>query len=199
LALALMIRQQPNLLLLDEPTNHLDLEMRQALIRALVEFGGAMVLISHDRHLLRTVCDELVVVHDGLVERFDASIDDYPAWLADRQSAEGGGRRDESCEVSPTNRKRQRQEEAQRRLELKPLTDRIRTIENTLSSDRGRLERVEQQLADAGLYSDPGRRTEMEDLSRARAELQSAIDALESQWLEASEALERAAGTPAGG
>jgi ATP-binding cassette subfamily F protein 3 len=197
LALALMIRQQPNLLLLDEPTNHLDLEMRQALIRALVEFSGAMVLISHDRHLLRTVCDELVVVHDGLVERFDASIDDYPAWLAERQAGDAGSRRDESREASPTNRKRQRQEEAQRRLELKPLTDRIRTIENTLSSDRGRLQRVEEKLADTGLYSDPDRRTEMEDLSRTRAELQSAIDALESQWLEASETLERAAGTPA--
>ena len=199
LALALMIRQQPNLLLLDEPTNHLDLDMRQALIRALVEFGGAMVLISHDRHLLRTVCDELVVVHDGLVERFDDSIDDYPAWLAERQSAEGGSRGDESGETSPTNRKRQRQEEAQRRLALKPLTDRVRKIENTLSSDRSRLERLEERLADAGLYSDPDRRAEMEDLSRARAELQSTIDALESQWLEASEALERAAGTPARG
>ena len=199
LALALMIRQQPNLLLLDEPTNHLDLEMRQALIRALVEFGGAMVLISHDRHLLRTVCDELIVVHDGLVERFDDSIDDYPAWLAERQSTDLDGDRDKSRETSPANRKRQRQEEAQRRLALKPLTDQIRRIENTLSSDRSRLQRVEESLADAGLYSDPDRRTEMEDLSRARAELQSAIDALEAQWLEASEALERAAGTAAPG
>jgi ATP-binding cassette subfamily F protein 3 len=196
LALALMIRQQPNLLLLDEPTNHLDLEMRQALIRALVEFGGAMVLISHDRHLLRTVCDELVVVHDGMVERFDESIDDYPAWLAERQSANGGSARDETRETPPANRKRQRREDAQRRLALKPLTDRIRKIENTLSSNRTRLRQVENQLADTGLYSDPDRRAEMEELSRARAELQSAIDALESQWLEAGEALELAAGTP---
>jgi ATP-binding cassette subfamily F protein 3 len=193
LALAMMIRRQPNLLLLDEPTNHLDLEMRQALIRALVEFGGAMVLISHDRHLLRTVCDELVVVHDGLVERFDESIDDYPAWLAERQSADGGGRSDESRESAPTNKKRQRQEEAQRRLALKPLTDRVRDIEKALSADRAGLRRVEERLADTGLYSDPDRLAEMEDLSRARAELQSSIDALESQWLEASEALERAA------
>jgi len=197
LARALMCRS--DLLLLDEPTNHLDLEMRQALIRALVEFGGAMVLISHDRHLLRTVCDELIVVHDGLVERFDDSIDDYPAWLAERQSTDLDGDRDKSRETSPANRKRQRQEEAQRRLALKPLTDQIRRIENTLSSDRSRLQRVEESLADAGLYSDPDRRTEMEDLSRARAELQSAIDALEAQWLEASEALERAAGTAAPG
>jgi ATP-binding cassette subfamily F protein 3 len=71
LVLALIIRQQPNLLLLDEPTNHLDLEMRQALSVALIEYSGALVVISHDRHLLRSVCDELLIVHDGIVDRFD--------------------------------------------------------------------------------------------------------------------------------
>ncbi len=86
LVLALMIRQEPNLLLLDEPTNHLDLEMRQALSVALIEYSGALVVISHDRHLLRSVCDELLIVHDGSVERFTQSIDDYPAWLQARES-----------------------------------------------------------------------------------------------------------------
>ena len=85
LVLALMIRQQPNLLLLDEPTNHLDLEMRQALSVALIEYTGALVVISHDRHLLRSVCDELLIVHDGIVDRFKRSLDEYPAWLKERE------------------------------------------------------------------------------------------------------------------
>jgi ATP-binding cassette subfamily F protein 3 len=91
LVLALMIRQQPNLLLLDEPTDHLDLDMRQALSRALVDFSGAIVLISHDRHLLRSVCDELLVVHDGAVDVFDRELDQYPAWLAERQPERADG------------------------------------------------------------------------------------------------------------
>jgi len=85
LVLALMIRQAPNLLLLDEPTNHLDLDMRQALSVALIEYTGALVVISHDRHLLRSVCDELLIVHDGMVDRFDRSLDEYPAWLRERE------------------------------------------------------------------------------------------------------------------
>ena len=85
LVLALIIRQQPNLLLLDEPTNHLDLEMRQALSVALMEYSGALVVISHDRHLLRSVCDELLIVHDGVVDRFNRSLDEYPAWLREQQ------------------------------------------------------------------------------------------------------------------
>ena len=80
-----MIRQEPNLLLLDEPTNHLDLEMRQALSIALIEYTGALVVISHDRHLLRSVCDELLIVHDGIVDRFSRSLDEYPAWLKEQQ------------------------------------------------------------------------------------------------------------------
>jgi ATP-binding cassette subfamily F protein 3 len=192
LVLAQMIRRQPNLLLLDEPTNHLDLEMRQALIRALVEFGGALVLISHDRHLLRTVCDELIVVHDGQVERFEQDLDGYPAWLAARQEAAADSRPERMGGAAAANRKRQRQAEAQRRLALKPLTDRVRAIEVKLSSNRDRLQRLEHQLADANLYSDPDRRAEMEGLARARAELQSGLEDLEAQWLEASEALEQA-------
>ena len=79
LVLALIIRQRPNLLLLDEPTNHLDLEMRHALCVALLEYSGALVVISHDRHLLRTVCDELLVVHNGTVDRFKQTLDDFPS------------------------------------------------------------------------------------------------------------------------
>ena len=199
LVLALMIRRQPNLLLLDEPTNHLDLEMRQALIRALVEFGGALVLISHDRHLLRSVCDELIVVHDGRVERFDRDLDGYPAWLAAQQNAAAdSGPEAAAGPAVPNNRKRQRQTEAQRRLALKPLADRVRGIEQDLSSTREDLQRLERRLADATLYSDPTRRAEMEGLARDRAALQGTLEDLEAQWLEASEALESAGGELSG-
>jgi ATP-binding cassette subfamily F protein 3 len=113
LVLALMIRQGPNLLLLDEPTNHLDLEMRQALSIALIEYTGALVVISHDRHLLRSVCDELLIVHDGIVDRFNRSIDDYPTWLKEQEEkpekATVGGA---SCPEKAPNKKQQRQEQA---------------------------------------------------------------------------------------
>ncbi len=85
LVLALLVYQKPNLLLLDEPTNHLDLEMRLALAEALQDFAGAMVIVSHDRHLLRVTCDQLVLVHGGRVREFDGDLDDYPAWLAQQQ------------------------------------------------------------------------------------------------------------------
>jgi ATP-binding cassette subfamily F protein 3 len=198
LALALIIRQQPNLLLLDEPTNHLDLEMRQALSRALIEFGGAIVVIAHDRHLLRTVCDELLVVHDGMVERFNRELDEYPAWLAEYQS--------DPQKVSPTtrstadsagpqqagNKKLQRQLEAKRRLQLKPLSDKIREIERELAGCRNRLESLEHELADASLYTDPARTEEMKSLIHDQAETTARLESLESQWLEAGEALEQA-------
>ena len=193
LVLALMIRQQPNLLLLDEPTNHLDLDMRQALSRALVDFGGAIVLISHDRHLLRTVCDELLVVHDGAVDVFDRELDQYPAWLAERQPerADGSGR-EFVLAAAPANRKLQRQQEAQRRLALKPLADRVRQVEERLAAGRAGLESVQARLADPGLYTDARRKDEITGLLREQAAGRSALAALESEWLEASAALERA-------
>jgi ATP-binding cassette subfamily F protein 3 len=88
LALALMIRTAPNLLLMDEPTNHLDLEMREALTIALQETEAGMVLVSHDRHLLRATCDELWLVADGKVTPFDGDLDDYADWLNQSRAAE---------------------------------------------------------------------------------------------------------------
>jgi ATP-binding cassette, subfamily F, member 3 len=194
LVLALMIRQQPNLLLLDEPTNHLDLDMRQALSQALIEFGGAIVLISHDRHLLRSVCDELLVVHDGVVEAFDRDLDEYPVWLAENQAGPADGPGSKRADSSTTsNRKHQRQMEAQRRLALKPLSDRVRDIETRLAAERSVLARLEARLADPALYSDAARKNEMTDLLREQAGLKSTLEALEWEWLEASDALERAA------
>ena len=90
LALALIAWRQPNVLLLDEPTNHLDLDMREALAEALSDFDGAIVMVSHDRHLIGLVCEEYWRVHDGIVEPFDGDLDEYAAWLRSRQGADAG-------------------------------------------------------------------------------------------------------------
>jgi ATP-binding cassette subfamily F protein 3 len=194
LVLALMIRQQPNLLLLDEPTNHLDLEMRQALSVALIEYTGALVVISHDRHLLRSVCDELLIVHDGKVDRFSQSLDEYPAWLKDQELGRNQERDDTENGGSSkrANKKQQRQQQAQRRERLKPLYDKVRDIEKQLESNRSRLESLNQELADESIYSDSDRKDELSDLVRERATVAADIESLEWSWLEASESLEAA-------
>ena len=194
LVLALMIRQKPNLLLLDEPTNHLDLEMRQALSRALVDYSGALVVISHDRHLLRSVCDELWIIKDGTVGRFEYSLDEYPAWLREQQvrGSAATAERAESTRAEPVSRKAQRQREAQQRLLLKPLRDRVRTIEKQLENQRRKLLEIEQLMTDVTLYSDPERKEEMNSLTQQRTELKATLETLEWSWLEASEALEQA-------
>jgi ATP-binding cassette subfamily F protein 3 len=193
LVLALMIRQEPNLLLLDEPTNHLDLEMRQALSVALIEYTGALVVISHDRHLLRSVCDELLIVHDGVVDRFTRSLDEYPVWLKEQQAREGEAsvaKTENQNANRQVNRKQQRRHEAQRRQSLKPLFDKVREIEKQLESNRNELDTVEKSLADEAIYTHPARKAELTGLMKDQASLKSAIDALEWDWMEASEALE---------
>jgi len=191
LVLALMMRAKPNLLLLDEPTNHLDLEMRQALSRALVDYGGAIVVISHDRHLLRSVCDDLLVVHGGGVERFDRSIDEYAAWLREQEGGENGGNGGARAGDS-TDRREQRRLAAEARKRLKPLSDRVGRIERELESLRADLGALDERLADASLYTDAGRAEEITGLLREQAGLRSSIEELEGDWLDASEALERA-------
>ncbi len=194
LVLALMIRKQPNLLLLDEPTNHLDLEMRYALSRALVDYSGALVVISHDRHLLRSVCDELLIVHDGRVDRFDRSLDDYPAWLKEQQASANPQTPAGTAAGQPgaISRKRQRQMEAQQRAQLKPLSDRVRGIESKLDNHRSILQAIDLNLADPTLYSDPARKDELSAILGDQAESKSAIESLEWDWLTASQALEEA-------
>jgi ATP-binding cassette subfamily F protein 3 len=195
LVLALMIRQEPNLLLLDEPTNHLDLEMRQALSVALIEYAGALVVISHDRHLLRSVCDELMIVHDGIVDRFTRSLDEYPNWLKEQQGGEKSNLNDpaESDRPKPqVNRKQLRQQEAQRRQKLKPLLDRVRKIESDLSNRRKGLQAVEENLSAEAIYSSPERSDELTDLLKRQAALKADIGTLESAWIEASEDVEQA-------
>ena len=192
LVLALMIRQGPNLLLLDEPTNHLDLEMRQALSVALIEYTGALVVISHDRHLLRSVCDELLIVHDGIVDRFNRSLDDYPAWLREEEEkAEQAAAKWQDSPAKSVNRKQQRQEQAQRRQRLKPLYDKVRDVEKELAAQRARLTELDERLTDESIYTDPSRKDEVAQLVQDQGTARSAIESLEWEWLDASEKLEQ--------
>ena len=194
LVLALIIRLRPNLLLLDEPTNHLDLEMRQALSMALIEYEGALVVISHDRHLLRTVCDELIIVHDGEVDRFDRSLDDYPSWLAQYEESKAAGAHPAGPVPGgkPPGKKEQRQAEALRRAQLKPLSDRVRLLDSRMAELRAELETLEHLLADESLYLDSNRRSELTALFKNRVEVQTRLEQQEWAWLEASEILEKA-------
>lgn len=192
LVLALLIRQQPNLLLLDEPTNHLDLEMRQALSLALADYEGALIVIAHDRHLLRSVCDELLIVHDGVVDVFAETLDDYPAWLASQAQRRNAV---ESTDGSENNNKPSKKElrkvEAQRREALKPLLQKVKKAEEAMAKARMEIEVIEKKLHDDALYSDPGRRDELNGLVLKQARATQELIRAEENWLEASEALEQ--------
>ncbi|WP_367026793.1 ATP-binding cassette domain-containing protein [Methylococcus sp. ANG] len=188
LVLALIVYQRPNLLLLDEPTNHLDLEMRLALIRALQDFEGAAVLVSHDSYLLRAVADNFFLVADGRVTPFDGDLDDYRAWLRNRNSPESAaeGRRD-----AGSSRRETRRADAERRQQLRPLRLRLERAEAELERCSKRRDELEAQLADPGVYAEEAKdRLKLLLLDKAKAE-ESLVRA-EAAWYAATEALEQA-------
>ncbi len=193
LVLAMLVLQKPNLLLLDEPTNHLDLEMRHALSMALVEYSGALLVISHDRHLLRSVCDELYVVRNGKLLEFRLSIDDYPNWLRAQEKSQRDATGSSSSSKAASSKKQTRQAEARRRQALKPYRDVVNKIEQAMNQYRAELADVEEKLHDESLYTDANRKQEMTALLQRQAESKSVLESLEWDWLEASEALEDAA------
>jgi ATP-binding cassette subfamily F protein 3 len=189
LVLALLVYQRPNLLLLDEPTNHLDLEMRQALATALQDFAGAMVLVSHDRHLLRVTSDRLVLVHAGRVEEFQDSLDDYPQWLTaqNRQSRLVPGNADGPG--AAVLRKEKKRLEAEQRRQLQPLREKITKAETALAGMHARQHELEQHLAEPGLYR-PENKSELNALLREKADVDRESETLEEEWLAACEQLE---------
>ena len=198
LVLALLVLQRPNLLLLDEPTNHLDLDMRQALSMALMDYEGALVVIAHDRHLLRSVCEDLFIVHDGQLEHFEDDIDHYPAWLRAREKA-AEARADTGTsdpDAAPAHgrdaRKAARRNSAERRARLRPLERRVQRIERDLAAHREALADVEHQLSDESLYGPQGNADRLRELLEHQAKLKEAVDQGEWSWLEVSEALETA-------
>ncbi|MCD6438893.1 MAG: ATP-binding cassette domain-containing protein [Halomonas sp.] len=195
LALALVAWQKPNLLLLDEPTNHLDLEMREALTEALASFEGTVILVSHDRHLLRATVDEFWRVADHRVEPFDGDLDDYRAWLKARLEE---GRRDARSEKSERqsqqpsgDRKAARKAAAELREKLRPLKKERDQAEKTLEKTQQVLAEVEAILADPTLYTDSARKAELTEALAQQAKIKSRLDTAEQQWLAAEEALEK--------
>ncbi|WP_105638108.1 ABC transporter ATP-binding protein [Cronobacter dublinensis] len=192
LVLALIVWQRPNLLLLDEPTNHLDLDMRQALTDALIEFEGALVVVSHDRHLIRSTTDDLYLVHDGKVEPFDGDLDDYQQWLSDVQKQENQGD-DDSREKDNGNsaqaRKDQKRREAELRTQTQPLRKEITRLEKEMEKLNATLAGVEEKLADSAIY-DPARKAEMNECLQTQAKTKAALEECEMAWLDAQEQLE---------
>jgi ATP-binding cassette, subfamily F, member 3 len=189
LALALLAYQRPNLLLLDEPTNHLDLEMRQALATALQDFDGAMVIVSHDRHLLRVATDNLLLVHDQCVTDFNGSLDDYPDWL-NQQQRSGESRPAGNGGISAVERKLQKQREAEKRQLLAPLRKRMQKYERELETLQLAKAEIEARLTDSALYGQE-RKTELQGLLATQAKNTQTLERVEQQWLQACEELEQ--------
>ena len=190
LVLALLVAQRPNLLLLDEPTNHLDLDMRHALGMALQDFSGALVVVSHDRHLIRSIADSLWLVAGGRVAPFDGDLDDYAQWLARAQAGDSGG--DEPAEPTGADARRaQKRAEAERRNRLSPLRARVAAAEEQIETfERARRE-TEERLADPALYHGDAKDELLRQLQR-RKDVARELAAAEASWLEASEVLEAA-------
>nr|WP_298413973.1 ATP-binding cassette domain-containing protein [uncultured Halomonas sp.] len=193
LALSLIAWQKPNLLLLDEPTNHLDLEMREALTEALAAFEGTVIIVSHDRHLLRATVDEFWCVADGKVAPFNGDLEDYRAWLKTRLESERREARSEktASEDAAPDRKATRKAAAELREKLRPLKRERDRIERDMTRANDELAKVEAQLGDTELYTDTSRKEELTALLARQGELKSRAETLEHAWLEAEEALEQ--------
>ncbi|MGJ7513070.1 ribosomal protection-like ABC-F family protein [Pseudomonas baetica] len=188
LALALIAWDRPNLLLLDEPTNHLDLEMRLALTMALQEFSGAVLVVSHDRHLLKSTTDNFFLVADGKVEEFDGDLEDYTRWLVDYRQRNAPV---SSTPVNPdkTDKKAQRQAAAALRQQLAPHKREAEKLEAELGKLHEKLAKIDTSLGDSDLY-EPARKNELRDLLAEQAKLKVREAELEEAWMEALELLE---------
>ncbi len=215
LALSLIVWQKPNLLLLDEPTNHLDLETREALTEALAQFDGTLLLVSHDRHLLRATTDEFIIVADGKLQPFDGDLDDYRDWLFKsrsaavatassgtigvdgRASASNPSTSDASLTANSTDaqwagidRKEQRRLEAEQRQRLsaqrKPLQKRLTSVEADMARIGQQLEADEQALASEDIY-DPARKDELRETLERQTRGRKQLDELEAEWLQLQE------------
>ncbi len=192
LVLALLVYQRPNLLLLDEPTNHLDLEMRHALSQALQDFEGAMVVVSHDRHLLRTTTDLLLLVNGGEVDEFKGDLDDYPRWLADNRAAQiGKPDNGNDKDHSATARKERKRQEAERRKQLQPLRNRVQKLEKEMEQLTGQQAGFEQELAEPAIYEESNK-DNLKQLLAEKAKVDASLGETEEQWMLASEELEEA-------
>jgi ATP-binding cassette subfamily F protein 3 len=186
LALALLVYQKPNLLLLDEPTNHLDIEMRHALSASLQEFSGAMIIVSHDRHLLRTITDQFLLVSGGKITPFDGDLGDYADWVKNQ------AKENDSTPSSDKNvnaRKEQKQQQANNRQQQKPLRDALRKAEKQLDKLQEKQQQLEAKLADSDLYHQD-KKQQLADIIKEKSSIDEQLAKTEEAWLTAQEALE---------
>ena len=181
LALSLIVWQQPNLLLLDEPTNHLDLEMRNALSMALQEYEGAMLLVSHDRFLVRTTTDQLYLVADHRLKPFDGDLDDYQAWLLDYRKRQANA-------FKEANKKPAEQpvEKKTSNVAAAAVLKKISKLEDELAKLNKKSVDVEMSLADGSLY-EAANKDKLDSLLSQQAKLKSDIERNEQVWLAACE------------
>ncbi|MDC9621138.1 ABC transporter ATP-binding protein [Xenorhabdus sp. XENO-7] len=203
LVLALIVWQRPNLLLLDEPTNHLDLDMRQALTEALIDFDGALVVVSHDRHLLRSTTDELYLVHDGEVEPFTGDLEDYQQWLTEQQRQQTRENQEkEKAASSPDasmngtqnysaqERKDQKRREAEFRNQTQPLRKQLTALEKQMEKLGTALAGWEEKLSDNTIYEND-RKTELTECLQQQTQTKSKLEDAEMEWLDIQEQLEQ--------
>ncbi|WP_173911965.1 ATP-binding cassette domain-containing protein [Acinetobacter sp. Marseille-Q1618] len=193
LALALIVWLRPNVLILDEPTNHLDLDMRHALTMALQDFEGAVVLVSHERQLIASVCDELILVHNGQSKEFDGDLQDYAVWLRQaraemmKNGQQAAAPLQSQVEVKPqvskVDKEAQRKLAAQRREQTRPIRKNIEKIEAQIGKIQPRLAEIETSLADTALY-DASRKDDLLKLMNEQTELKNKLEQSEEQMLE---------------
>ncbi len=190
LALALLAWQRPNLLLLDEPTNHLDLDMREALVIALQEFEGAMVLVSHDRHLLASTVDEFWLVADGQVQVFDGDLDDYAQWLKNRNQQQATTQAVNNDSNTPkVDKKQDRKEAAEQRERLRPLKQQIQKLEKEMEKLSAELAIVEAFLGETSIY-EVEQKAKLQQALQQQGTIKSRLAEVEEQWLMLSDELE---------
>ncbi|MCU4437533.1 ATP-binding cassette domain-containing protein [Acinetobacter bereziniae] len=193
LALALIVWLRPNVLILDEPTNHLDLDMRHALTMALQDFEGAVVLVSHERQLIASVCDELILVHAGQSKEFDGDLQDYAAWLrqaridmmknGQKPSAPIQSQVVEKTSISKVDKEAQRKEAARQRELSRPIRKNIEKIESQIGKIQPRIVEIEESLADSALY-EANRKDDLLKLMNEQTELKTKLEQAEEQMLE---------------
>lgn len=190
LALALLIWTRPNLLLLDEPTNHLDLEMRHALTLALQDFEGGVILVSHDRALLRATCDQFLLVADGKAADFDGDLEDYSQWLNAQRLKEKQATLSLQVEKTGKNDRAQSKAERQARIvERRPLLKELEQTERNMAQMQADKNICDDRLNDTELYA-ASDKTELQQLLKTQAELSAKLESAEERWLELHEMLE---------
>lgn len=189
LALAIVVWQKPNLLLLDEPTNHLDLEMCHALTVALQAFEGAVIVISHDRHLLRNTVDQFLLVANGKADLFEGDLDDYGRWLITQRKVDSTIIDNNTNQPEKVDKKIQRQQAAQARKKLNPINNAIKKIEQQMEKTDQQLTTIETALGDNSLYQDDNK-DKLQQLLQDQAKLVQQKNQQEEHWLELNDDLE---------